>query len=198
MRHAARLFCFCLFTLTSADISAAPAEALGNSLVVRWSEVRQMTGNAEGGGGRDRGRGRAGGEGRGGGGGGGQMIVSSNLTVYISSAGRTFSRLTTTRSKGMRGRGSKTETHDQAPGEAATSGRTRVVHFQGRNLIVDTELDSGVRRVTINIEGSSCGARVGYAKLNGAEPLQGRRGTINAVDVSGASCTIQPGNAFSQ
>jgi hypothetical protein len=124
--------------------------------------------------------------------------VSSNLTVYISSAGRTFSRFTTTRSKGRRARSSKTETHDQAPGEAPTSGRTRVVHFQGRNLIVDSELESGVRRVTINIEGHSCSARVAYAKLEGVQPLQGRRGTINSVDVSGVSCTIQAGNAFAQ
>jgi hypothetical protein len=174
MRYIAGLLSLCFLSFGTLEVAAAPAEVLGNSVIVSWSESREITNKGDT---SQRHRRRA-----------------SDLAVYISSAGRPFSRFSKT---GLRKRG-KTETSEQAPNEAATNGRSRVVHFEGSTLVVDTELDSGVRRVTINFEGGSCSAKVSYARLGGAKPLVGSHATINSVDVSTASCAIRPGNVFGQ
>jgi len=139
----------------------------------------------------------------------------STLSIYISTAGRAFSKELVVRPGGGGGRGGgrggrgggagPTTESTQAPDESRNStGGTRVVHFERGALLVDNPLIAGARRVSITFDAAynSCNARVIFGREGGTGPirqrsiLSGRRFEVISVQTSAPSCAVRPGNVF--
>jgi len=141
---------------------------------------------------------------------------SNTLNIYISSAGRAFSkeRVVLAGGGGGRrgggfggggGRFGRTAESEQAPGDSRSStGGNRVVHFEGGALLVDNPLIAGARRVAITFDAGygSCNARVIFGREGGTGPirqrsmLSGRRFEVVSVQTSTPSCSVMSGNVF--
>jgi hypothetical protein len=172
-----------LFPATGQAASAA-AQLLGKSVAVSWTDTRDMSFE------------------------GGPHVTrtySSNLKVYISSAGRAFSEFTLAmQTPGGR---SVSAVGQQGPGDTRSSrGNPRSIHFEGGSLIVDQQLgDVGARRVTIKFGNNytSCTASIITGK-SGGEPIHtrgmigGRSLTFYSIQPSTPQCSISEGPAFSQ
>jgi len=169
-----------------------PAPLLGKSVIVSWTTNRQhkFEGTNEVGFGS----------------------FGNTLSIYISSAGRAFSKEVIARyggGTGGRDRGSggagPTTVGEQAPDERRDSiGETRIVHFEGGALLVDKPFIAGARRVSVTFDASyaSCNARVIFGREGGNVPirqigaLSGRRYEVVSIQTSAPSCSIKPGNVF--
>lgn len=116
----------------------------------------------------------------------------SARTIYISSAGRVFARV-------MRHDGNKSETKEAGPGDTGNTYR-----FVGDKLVGVMQFPGGAAQMTIsfNSGGQSCSAAIiagregGQAfRWKGVDGMM-REGT-GPITFSGISCSISPGNAFS-
>lgn len=134
--------------------------------------------------------------------------ISSSLRVYISTSGRAFSKESVVFSgSGGGGRGpvGGSFESDQAPDDSRSStGATRIVHFEGGALLVDSPFIAGARRVSITFDAGygSCNARVivgregGTGPIRGRSPINGRRFEVVSIQTSEPSCAIISGNVF--
>ena len=112
-------------------------------------------------------------------------------TIYISSAGRIFTRI-------LRRDGSQSQQKDFGPGE--TGGALR---FAGDTLVGVMKFPSGAAQMTISFGGSgqSCSASI-IAGREGGRPIRwkGVDGMMNEqtgpVSFSNVTCSITSGNAF--
>ena len=156
-----------LITLNAAH--AAPSEAFNKTVTMSWSTSGMATSED------------------------GQQRSYSNLntrTVYISSAGRTFLRMS------LRG-GKAGRSGERGPGEASNGS----VSLQGNRLVGTESFESGARQyiATFDPSFSSCTLQVIDAKSGGAaikrKGPDGRMYTVTASTGS-PSCSIQSGNAF--
>jgi hypothetical protein len=167
----------CLVAAPTAVPAAAPSAPLyGKSVVISWSETRQQ---------RDVGQLNF-----------RSVAAQQNLSIYVSSAGRVFSRFVL-----QTGRG--TGASEQVAG--GDNAGSRVPSFQGRSMILFAPFRSGgMRRVVVDFDAGfgSCNARVGYARESGhATSIGYSRITqklieVQAIEVGGASCSVQNGNVF--
>ena|SRR5579871_4988638 len=135
--------------------------------------------------------------------------VSTSMQVYISTAGRIFTK-ESIHSSGRGGRGGgggfgSSFQGEQGPDDARSSvGRSDVVHMEGDALVVDRKMIEGARRISITFDAGyfNCTARVimgregGTGTLRGRNPINGRRFEILSVDNGTPSCSITSGNVF--
>jgi hypothetical protein len=171
-----RLVALLIASLATQAYGAGRPEALkGKSIILSWTEVRQ------------------------------QRVVgephfrtvsgSVSLVLYISTAGRIFSRRTDT----VRGRSGARE---WAPDDAGV--RTRGEHFSGQTLTLISERKGGASRIAIEFDQSfaSCRARVAVAFQSGKpaittlSPIIHKYLEIRSAAVNGVSCAVNAGNAL--
>jgi hypothetical protein len=175
----------CLVVLVSeaAEAAGAPKALLGKSIVVSWNESRVQKAEAES-------------EGQ-------TVSLSSQLNIYVSSAGRIFTRLVRTRS-GYRGRGGRSGMYEREPGGARATGvRAGGTSFSGQTMAMYTVFESGARQILINFDSSfsSCEAKISHGKEGGGAMRQtslisGRKLEVASITVSGVSCSVKEGNVF--
>lgn len=119
----------------------------------------------------------------------------SSMTVYVSSAGRVFSRFE--RSTGRR----DTTTNSQVSG-----GSDDLLHwsYEAGGLIADQHFDRGARRVMIQFGAgyADCSLRVLHGKEAGSGPIvyTGYNDRVKyevvSIAVTSTNCSLAPGNAF--
>jgi hypothetical protein len=128
---------------------------------------------------------------------------NGEFSVYISSAGRTFNRLTFSgASMGRRGQ-MRSGSSEQVNGEGA--GRARSVSFSGRTMTAVSPMQGGARRILVTFDNgfSGCSAEVLTGKAGGASKIgsgslmnPGTRVEILSVKTGAATCKVQNGNVF--
>jgi hypothetical protein len=131
--------------------------------------------------------------------------VSAQMNMYISSAGRPFVRLINSGMSGhsrqqMGGAGGfPSSLTESAPSEAAAKDR---VDFAGRSILVYRQFRSGARRITIDVDGTSCKATIVNAREGGKNIARYSIGfgmaEVLSVQVGAVSCSIREGNVFEQ
>jgi len=173
-------------TILSCGIaSAAPAQLYEKSVIVSWSETREQSTSASD----------------------GVRSVTRNgeLSVYVSSAGRVFNRLTFS-GYGMGRRGGtrmRSGSSEQVSGEQ--SDRARSLSFSGRTMAAISPMGGGARRILVTFDNgfSGCSAEVLTGKASGESTIRGRSlmnpgvsVQIHSIKTGAASCKIQNGNVF--
>jgi hypothetical protein len=167
---------FVLTDLTSPVIAAPAPDIVGKSVLVNYTENRQIQ--------------RADGS--------MNVAISRELRIYISSAGRSFARVTS-----AAGRGSNTDEQVGASGTNA-SGGARAVSVSGHTIVVQTSFGNWAKSLRVELApgGSSCSAQMTIGKEVGSAPkafrggISGMMQEVHAVTVGGVSCTVQQGNVF--
>jgi len=174
-----KLTCIALVGLiaSTSGALAAPQSLYGRTLRVTWNESRSQ---------RVRGEGdfKA-------------VSIPLSYTVYVSSKGQLFKRLTSTTASG-RHTGSK----DRVGMSGADSQGAGSISFQG-NTLISTANNGGLgRRIRISFDGgSSCSAEVLTGKA-GTGPATvrsnatGKMLEFESASAGAASCSVQEGNAF--
>jgi hypothetical protein len=182
------LFVCCLTALITASEAAPapPKELYGKSIVLSWSETR--TGES-----------------------GGFRTLSLQMSIYISTEGRTFRRMVV--SRGNRRRGlfggmrHASASREHGPGEGPPPGvKAGSTQFAGHSLIMTTEFQSGARQITVDFDSSftSCQAKVVHGKEAGVGAIRqtsvfgGEQVGARAIEVSGVTCSVREGNVFTQ
>jgi hypothetical protein len=156
---------------------AAPQSLYGKTLRVTWNESRSQ---------RVRGEGEF-----------KAVSVPLSFSVYVSSQGQLFKRLTSTNSTGQHA-GSK----DRVGMSGADSQGAGSVAFQGNTLISTTNNGGMGRRIRISFDGgSSCSAEVLTGKAgSGTSTVRsnatGKMLEFESVSAGAASCSVLEGNAF--
>lgn len=165
-----------LIASTSATL-AAPQSLYGKTIRVTWNEARSQ---------RVRGEGEF-----------KAVSIPLSFTVYVSSKGQLFKRLTATNASG-RSTGSKDRVGTSGSG-AEGSGS---ISFQGNSMISTANNNGLGRRIRITFDGgSSCSAEVLTGK-NGAgtaivrSNATGKMLEFQSVSAGAASCSMREGNAF--
>jgi hypothetical protein len=170
-----------------ADAASAPKEVYGKSISVGWSQTLSERFATEG---VTRNSGQ---------------VVQMN--IYISTAGRPFVRVfQTVIGGGSRHQSGGTSpikgaTSEAAPGASAAKDR---VTFEGRSVVVYRELQSGARRVVIDVDGAGtgCKASVVHGREGGKTMARNARGAgmseIFSIQVGAVNCSIREGNVFGQ
>ncbi|WP_298876618.1 hypothetical protein [uncultured Bradyrhizobium sp.] len=156
---------------------AAPQSFYGKTLRVSWNEARSQRVQGEGA--------------------FKSVSVPLSYTVYISTKGQLFKRLTSTTSNG-RVSGSK----DRVGYSGSTAEDAGAVTFQG-NTLISTANNHGLgRRIRITFDGgSSCSAEVLTGKSGGGvattrSNATGKMLEFESVTAGPASCSAQEGDAF--
>lgn len=156
---------------------AAPQSFYGKTLRVTWNEARSQRLQGEGS--------------------FKQVSIPLSFTVYVSTKGQLFKRLTSTTSNG-RLTGSK----DRVGAATAGADGAGTISFQG-NTLISTANNHGLgRRIRVNFSGgSSCDAEVLTGKTgSGAVAVHsnasGKMLDLESVSAGPASCSVQDGNAF--
>jgi hypothetical protein len=128
--------------------------------------------------------------------------TNSVLQVYISGEGRLFSRL---KRRGGGGQGNSTDSDPEGGENRAGQGASRLnLHFENQQLLIDTPMRSGARRVQVDFDTgfATCRLDVRFGKEGGRDlyhrTMDGRMCTIISTDVSGQSCAIRNGNPFAE
>ena len=174
-----------LAMLASSGASAAPAQLYEKSVVISWSETREQTSSALPDSGAR------------------SVTRNGEFSVYISSAGRAFNRLTFSgASMGRRGQ-MRSGSSEQVGGEG--SGRARSVSFSGRTMTAISPMQGGARRILVTFDTgfSGCSAEVLTGKAGGVSKIgsgslmnPGTRVEILSVKTGAATCRVQNGNVF--
>jgi hypothetical protein len=174
-----KISCIALVSLiasTSGSL-AAPQSLYGKTLRVTWNESRSQ---------RVRGEGEF-----------KAVSIPLSYTVYVSSKGQLFKRLTSTTATGRR-----TGSKDRVGVSGAGADGSGSVSFQG-NTLIQTANNNGLgRRIRITFDGgSSCSAEVLTGKSGtGAAMVHsnatGKMLEFESVSAGAASCSVQEGNAF--
>ena len=156
--------------------AATPKQLYGKSVVIRWTETRvqRLVG-------QDNFR---------------TFSIGIELSVYISTAGRVFTRLQATSGRGT---GSK----DEVAGQQANR---RIPSFSGHSMqIMQSFSGTGLaRRTSVNFDDAftSCAAEVILAKQNGEASgymkgvVDGQMQEIRSATTSGTSCSVRDSNVF--
>src|SRR6266853_1231507 len=129
--------------------------------------------------------------------------LSSSLRIYVSTAGRAFTKEVVVRHDG--GGGRRTGESIQAPDDPRNStGGNRIAHFESRALLVDSPLMAGARRVSITFDSgyTGCKARVIWGREGGTGPIRQRgmlgprRFEVVSIQTSTPQCSVTSGNIF--
>ncbi|MFT4116602.1 hypothetical protein [Bradyrhizobium sp.] len=161
----------------SSGAQAAPQSFYGKTLRVAWNEARSQ-----------RVQGDAAFK---------SVSIPLSFTVYVSTKGQLFKRLTSTTASG-RVSGSKDRVGENSAGADGAGS----VSFQG-NTLISTANNHGLgRRIRITFDGgSSCSAEVLTGKSGGGvtnvrSNATGKMLELESVSAGAASCSVQDGNAF--
>jgi len=179
---------FALPAFTAAHAGSAPPKQLyGKSVVVSWTETRSQRPVGE------------------------QNFrsVSVNLqrSVYVSTAGRVFSRTNASSSgSGARRRGVSGAAENVGTSGANFGGGASNVQFQGNSIVMTGGFTASARRVTVNFDSGfeSCTAQAITAKEVGAKVGvwrgigSGRMLEVESVSAGPASCSVKSGNVFAE
>lgn len=172
----------------SAHAGNAPTQLYNKSIMISWTESRDMT-TVEG---EKRNR-----------------IVSTDYGLYVSSAGRVFSQFGRTRGGK---RGGRRVRHSAGSSEAPDgssiktgNGRShRVLSFNGHSIHATDQFKSGARRISVTFDDGfgSCTASVIYGKEAGvpgviSHGMSGKLHLVESVGISAPTCSIRDGNIFS-
>lgn len=175
VRHS--LFTIALLGSTQAPALAAPApDLVGKSLALSWTEDRQQkvpTGELR------------------------NVAVSFNLSIYVSGAGRPFTRLTSVGGGGA-------SSNDQVGAQGGSlGGGVRTVTVNGRTISLQANYGNYARALQIEVAqgGGSCSAQMTIGKRPGSAPTAFRTTSgisveIHSVSASSVTCSIQQGNVF--
>lgn len=173
-----RLFLIAIFLMGSSwQAQAAPgSDLVGKSVLVSWTENRQQrTDGSE------------------------VRAVTRNfqLQMYVSGAGRIFTRSTSS------GRGGTHGNDQVGDGGKSLGGGARSVAVNGNSISVESNWGNYARFLRIDVApgGSSCSAQMSVGKEPGSAPksfrnVGGYTIEIHSLNVSGVSCSIRPGNVF--
>jgi hypothetical protein len=170
-----RLFFLLLFSIVACPVAAhaaPPPQLMGKSVVVSWTETRSQRNVGES-------------EWR-------SVNASHTLSVYVSTAGRAFTRqVNSTRS----GTGKLDQVSGQG-GNAQTS-------FDGQSMTFVRENRGGARRILVRFDAgfSGCTATAGTGFESGKtsismSPITKRQVEIRSVTVGSVSCAVQAGNVL--
>lgn len=167
-----------IVTSTAALAQNAPPELRNKSVVVSWTENRSFRKASE------------------------QAFhdqaLPRSMSVYISSAGRPFTRMATSP-------GRRAGSVDFVGASGASNARgVRVTSFGSHSMSFTSSMTGGARQITVQFVGgnSSCTANVVMAKQAGGDIIRsksyvtGEQLEIRSVTASGASCSIRDGNVF--
>jgi hypothetical protein len=166
-------------SVMSSGALAAPSQLYGKSVIVSWNEDRMQTTAMDA-------QPRA-------------ISATAQFSVYISDAGRPFSRFAVTVT-GLRGR-TGSRTNDAVQGE----GSARSFDFHGSTMSASTPRGSaGATQILVTFDSGfqSCSAHVVTGKASGAQStrttsiISGAEIQIFSVRSSGESCRVQTGNVF--
>jgi hypothetical protein len=166
------------FGMTSGAL-ATPRQLYGKSVIVTWHEDRHQTTARDA---QPR-----------------SVNASAEFAVYLSAAGRPFSRVTMNVTN-MRGRVHSGK-HDAVQGE----GSARAFSFSGSTMNATMPRgDAAATHVVVTFDGGfqSCSARVLTGKAGGAHSSKvnsiagGGQVDFYSVKASGESCRVQNGNVF--
>lgn len=178
------LLCAVVVSALVMQASAAPKQLYGRTVVISWAEQRT------------------------------DRIIETNVTrsysmakelvVYVSSAGRVFSRYSAS-TIGRRGT-TNLGASDQGGGTAdAKELGARVINFPGRTMSVVNKLQTGARQISasFNENFSECSGNVIYGRTGSAPIIQGMWNSsakvqIISISIGAMSCSIKSGNAFAQ
>ena len=163
-----------------ATAAAAPAQLYGKSVVISVSETRAsrpVTGGPTT-----------------------SSSASSQFSVYISEAGRSFVRSDRTLTSR---RGTEQKAIDSAPGSKIGVSVSSGVQFSGNSMVLTMRMTSGARRITVTFDGgfSSCSATVLNAR-EGDKPMviknryTGEEREVTSIQSSVTGCSIKAGNVF--
>jgi len=168
-----------LVTLAVSSIAAqaAPQSYYGKTLKVNWNETRSQRVQGEG------------------------VFKSQSVpisfTVYVSSKGQIFRRITSTSARGQSG------SKDRVGASSADAQGAGQVSFQGNTLILTSNNGGLGRRIRVTFDGgSSCSAEVLTGKSGGGvttvrSNATGKMLELESVSAGSASCSVRDGNAFS-
>jgi hypothetical protein len=161
-----------LAELSSPAVAAPAPDIVGKSVLVSWTENEELVGGAA-------------------------KAIGLELRLYISSAGRPFTRVTAT------GRWSAM---NEQVGRSGTSnaGGVRAVRVDGHTVILQAIKGNYAKNLRVEIApgGGSCSAQMSIGKEVGTgprafrSPLSGAMIEIHSLTVSGVSCSMQQGNVF--
>src|SRR5579863_413591 len=164
--------------MTSSGALAAPAQLYGKSVIVSWTENRIQT--------TDRDAAPT------------SVTGSGELSVYISAAGRPFSRVSMSVTNR---RGTRSGNRDAVQGE----GSARSFNFHGNTMSASMPRgNAGAMQISVTFDSGfqSCSAHVVTGKAGGAQStrvtsmITGRQYDFFSVKTSGESCRVQDGNVF--
>jgi hypothetical protein len=161
-------------TCASSAIAAAPENLRNKTFTVSWSEEHNQS--------------RDGGEFQ-------DVSVPYLWTMYVSSAGRGFTRL---HAGGGRGAG----THESVgKGGSSFGGGEHAATFTSSGIVVRANFGEAARQISIAVTGSGCSAQIVVGKTPGVEVAKftrtdGRHFEIRSLRAGAASCQMQEGNAF--
>jgi hypothetical protein len=165
------------FIASTSGVLAAPQSLYGKTLRVTWNESRSQRVQGEG-------EFKA-------------VSIPLSYTVYVSSKGQVFKRLTSTNASGNR-----TGSKDRVGVSGSDSQGAGSISFQG-NTLISTANNGGLgRRIRISFDGgSSCSAEVMTGKAgSGAATVRsnatGKMMEFQSASAGSASCSLQEGNAF--
>jgi hypothetical protein len=176
-----------LAALITADEAAAapPKEVYGKSIVVSWFETRSQ--NVRRGG-----------------------LQNPTISLYVSTAGRIFTRVFVGLGKGRWGFGHggdlDTASAEQGPGEGPRGAKVSSTEFSGHSLSMTSAFESGARRIAVEFDDrfSSCQAKVVYGKEAGQSSMRpgsvfgGQTVEVRAIEISGVACSVREGNVFTE
>lgn len=158
----------------SSAMAAAPDSLRNKSFTVVWSEVHNQS--------------RNGGEFR-------EVSVPYQWTMYVSSAGRGFTRL---HAGSGRGAGSH-----EVVGKQGTSfgGGAHSATFTSSGFVQTANFGEAARQISVDVTGSGCSAKVTVGKIPGVAVAKytrtdGQHYEIRSLEAGAASCQMQDGNAF--
>jgi len=173
------LLCATLLLAGTTYAAGAPAALQGKSVIVTWSEARTQRAVGEPG--------------------MRSTTVTAELSAYVSTAGRVFTRMVRTAAGARR---SRSGSREAAPGQSLTGGAGRT-SFQGQQLIIDSRYESGARRITVTFNPgfTTCSASIIQGKESGrpivsTSMISGRRLEVYSIQVMSPNCRIQDGNVF--
>jgi hypothetical protein len=119
--------------------------------------------------------------------------ASVSLNVYVSTAGRVFSRRTTSTRAGS-------GTIERAPGGSGVQGKAL---FAGQNMTLIGVTTGGAYRTSVDFDASftSCNARVALAFQPGRtsitlSPISKKYLEVKSTTVNGMSCSVRAGNVL--
>lgn len=175
IRLAALVLAVLAWASASAHAQNAPESLRNRSFLVTWSETRDTETPA----------------------GPRNISVAFRMTVFVSSAGRAFARLTATGP-----RDSASQDTVGGSGKSLGSG-VRTVTMRGNTILIQSNFGSAARQIAVDAPAGGCSARVQVGKLQGAGAVtftrtDGKKIVIRSISAGTASCQASAGNTFAQ